>query len=81
MELVAHGWQGKQKQAWHQQMTQCNERMSAMLEPLREHLRKDRERLMADLHRARILGSREYSFCLFPEEMLVPLLKKLAGTS
>ena len=34
---------------------------------------------MADLHRERILGSREYSFCLFPEEMLVPLLKNLAG--
>jgi hypothetical protein len=78
-ELIAHRWQEKQKKAWHDQVTRANERMSSLLEPLREQLRQKRERLMADLHRERILGSREYSFCLFPEEMLVPLLKRLAG--
>lgn len=78
-ELIVHRWQDKQKKAWHDQVRSANERMSSLLEPLREQLRHQRERLLADLHRARILGSREYSFCLFPEEMLVPLLKKLAG--
>ncbi len=78
-EFVAHRWHEKQKKTWHDQVSQTNERMASLLEPLREHLRRDREQLVADLHRARILGSREYSFCLFPEAMLVPLLKKLAG--
>jgi hypothetical protein len=78
-ELIAHRWQEKQKKSWHDQVSQTNERMSSLLEPLREQLRHDRECLLADLHRARILGSREYSFCLFPEAMLVPLLKRLAG--
>ncbi|MCE9528903.1 MAG: hypothetical protein K8R36_22890 [Planctomycetales bacterium] len=78
-ELIAHRWQEKQKKSWHDQVTQANERMSSLLELHRERLRKDREQLVADLHRARILGSREYSICLFPEDMLVPLLKKLAG--
>lgn len=80
-ELIAHGWHEKQKKAWYDQMTQCNERMSVLLEPLRDQLRREREQLVADIHRSRILGSREYSFCLFPEEMLVPLLKKLTGIS
>jgi len=78
-ELIAHRWEEKQKKAWHDQVSAANERMSSLLEPLREPLRQKRERLLADLHRLRILGSREYSFCLFPEEMLVPLLKRLAG--
>lgn len=78
-DLVAHRWPDKQKKSWHDQVSQANERMSSLLEPLREQLRHDRERLVADLHRARILGSRAYSFCLFPEAMLVPLLKRLAG--
>jgi hypothetical protein len=78
-ELIAHRWQDKQKKVWHDQVRSTNERMSALLDPLREQLRSNREQLLADLHRARILGSREYSFCLFPEEMLVPLLKKMAG--
>lgn len=80
-ELIAHRWQDKQKKAWHDQVNSANERMSSLLEPLREQLRSNREHLLADLHRARILGSREYSFCLFPEDMLVPLLKKMAGIS
>ncbi len=80
-ELIAHRWQEKQKKAWHDQVAQANERMSSLLEPIRERLRNERKQLVADLHRARILGSREYSFCLFPEAMLVPLLKKLAGIS
>lgn len=78
-ELIAHRWQEKQKKLWHDHVCHANERMSALLEPLREHLRGKRQQVLADLHRARILGSREYSFCLFPEEMLVPLLKKMAG--
>jgi hypothetical protein len=80
-ELITHRWQEKQKKVWHDQVSRANERMSSLLEPLRERLRHDRERLIADLHRARILGSREYSFCLFPEAMLVPLLKTMAGIS
>jgi phage-related protein len=78
-ELITHRWQEKQKKAWHDRVTQANERMSLLLEPLRESLKERRERLLTDLHRARILGSREYSFCLFPEDMLVPLLKNMAG--
>ncbi len=78
-ELIAHRWREKQKKTWHDQVSSANERMSSLLEPFREQLRQHREKLVADLHRARILGSREYSFCLFPEEMLVPLLKNLAG--
>ena len=78
-ELIAHQWEEKQKKTWHDQVRSANERMSSLLEPLRDQLKEQRERLLADLHRARILGSREYSFCLFPEEMLVPLLKKMAG--
>jgi hypothetical protein len=69
-ELIAAGWQEKQKKAWHDRVTECNDRMTALLGDVRQRFVQKREKLLADLHAANLLGSREFSFVLFPEETL-----------
>jgi hypothetical protein len=55
-----------------------NRTMHELLRPVEEHLRREHARLVADARRARVLGSREFSFVLFPEDYLVPRLLELA---
>lgn len=76
-ELIAEGWQKNEKPAWHDQVEKCNQRMTDLLASHHQQLHSQRERLLSDLHSARLLGSREFSFCLFSEEHLVPILQKL----
>jgi hypothetical protein len=78
-ELIAAGWNEKQKQAWHDRVTQCNDRMSALLGDIRQQLGQEREKLLAGLHTANLLGSREFSFVLFPEETLPRALLDLCA--
>lgn len=78
-ELIAARWQDKQKKAWHDRVTNCNDRMSALLDGVRQQLLQQREKLLADLHTARLLGSREFSFVLFPEETLPKALLDLCA--
>jgi hypothetical protein len=78
-ELIAAGWQDKQKNAWHDRVTHCNERMTALLSDVRERLLAERQKLLAELHTAELLASREFSFVLFPEETLPRALLDLCG--
>jgi hypothetical protein len=78
-ELIAAGWNEKQKQAWHDRVTQCNDRMTALLGDIRQQLGQEREKLLSGLHTANLLGSREFSFVLFPEETLPRALLDLCA--
>jgi hypothetical protein len=60
-------------------LDRINASMHERLQPLERHLRAEQARLVEQLQRARLLGSREFSFVLYPEEYLVPRLLALAG--
>ena len=78
-ELINSHWQDKQKKAWHDRVTACNDRMSALLTDVRQRLLQQREKNLADLHATSLLGSREFSFVLFPEETLPRALLDLCA--
>jgi hypothetical protein len=59
-------------------LDQINRAMHDLLRPVEEHLRREHSRLIEDVRRARLLGSREFSFVLFPEDYLVPRLLELS---
>ena len=58
-----------------------NCRMHAILKPVEDRLREDQSRLATGLKQAQLLGSREFSFVLFPEEYLIPRLLELSKVS
>jgi len=60
-------------------LDRLNASMADMLQPLERHLRAEHVRLVELLKRSRMLGSREFSFVLFPEDYLVPRLLALAA--
>jgi hypothetical protein len=78
-ELIAARWPDKQKKAWHDRVTECNARMTALLDGQRHRLVQERAQRLADLHAASLLGSREFSFVLFPAETLPPALLDLCA--
>jgi hypothetical protein len=55
--------------------------MAGLLQGVREALQADQPRLAAELQIEQRLGSREFSFCLFPEETLPAQLRALAEGS
>jgi hypothetical protein len=59
-------------------LDRLNRAMHELLCPVEEHLRREHARFIEEARRARVLGSREFSFVLFPEEYLVPRLLALA---
>lgn len=59
-------------------LDRLNRAMQERLRPVEEHLRAEQTRLIEEARRARLLGSREFSFVLFPEEYLVPRLLELS---
>jgi hypothetical protein len=67
---------GKRK-AWHQAIARVNERLYSFAGAKQEELVAQREQLVQQLDRAEILGSREFSFCLF-DVTLIEALKRLA---
>ncbi len=66
------------RRAWHQRLTQVNQRMSAALEPVRRRLLDESLRAEQDLRQARLRGSREWSFCVYPLDYLQSELEMLA---
>jgi len=58
----------------HLQITQLNDAMQPMVEQQRTKLLRERSKLIEQARIDKTLGSREYSFCLFPEAILRPLL-------
>ncbi|MCO6458256.1 MAG: hypothetical protein J5I93_23365 [Pirellulaceae bacterium] len=64
-----------QRRDWHAGIEQCNARLQPYLEQHRRQCQARGQQLLAALREQRLLGSREFSFCLFPEESLrEPLL-------
>jgi hypothetical protein len=66
------------KKSWHQAMSTVNEALLPLV--AQEQQRRDRRAAqLAEQHRlTRLLGSREFSFCLFPAEFLRTLLLDLS---
>lgn len=63
------------------QIAQLNDAMQPMVEPQRAKLLRDRDELIEQQRAARLLGSREYSLCLFSEATLRPLLLDILGNN
>jgi hypothetical protein len=80
-ELIESGWPEGEKGAWHRELARCNSAMSRLLHGVRAELQADQPRLAAELQIEQRLGSREFSFCLFPEETLPDQLRALAEGS
>jgi hypothetical protein len=59
-------------------LDRINRAMHQRLAPVEAHLRAEHARLSDEAQRSRLLGSREFSFVLFPEEYLVPRLLELS---
>jgi len=53
----------------HREIVQVNEALQPFLAEKRRKLRSQRARLVKGLRNEAIFGSREYAFCLFPEEV------------
>jgi len=61
-----------------QQIERLNDQFQPFLSARRRQLIDERDRLRALLHQAAFLGSREFAFCLFPEDALRDRLARLA---
>ena len=64
---------GSRKQR-HLEITRINESLRPMVEAQRQQLLLEQQRLLTSCRSEGLLGSREYSFCLFPEKTLQALL-------
>jgi hypothetical protein len=69
------------RKARHVHIEVLNRALQPWVEARRVQALAQRERIAQALRDEAILGSREYAFCLYPEETLVPLLKNLATTT
>ena len=65
--------------AAHQSLEGVNEQLQAFLTDSREQLEKQCESLKSASRNHSLLTSREFSFCLFPQKTLCPLLLALSG--
>jgi hypothetical protein len=63
----------------HRDITRANEALAPLVADTLQALEAQRERLLDARRDESVLGSREFSFCLFPEEMLCGQLARLAG--
>lgn len=61
----------------HLAIEECNQLLQTYVQPQRRQYQLQREELETKIHTSQIMGSREFSFCLFPIE-LAEQLKKLA---
>lgn len=64
--------------ARHQGIESVNLALQPYLVEQRRQLAQERDQVAGRLRAGAVLGSREYAFCLFPREFIVPLLDRLA---
>jgi len=76
--LVSIPEKGSRK-SWHGRMNSINSKLSEMVDCRKQFLLSESEKLREDLGIRRILASREYSFCLFPETIM-GTLEHMAAT-
>ncbi|MCA9226746.1 MAG: hypothetical protein KDA47_14085, partial [Planctomycetales bacterium] len=62
----------------HAAIQRINADLRALVERQRSEATAERQRVAAELRRRTLLASREFSFCLFPEESLCKLLLELS---
>ena len=67
-----------EKWEWHHELKRVNDQLAAFAAPLQAEHESALESLQLELKQAQIAESREFSFCLFPEDSIVPALKALA---
>ena len=63
---------------WHQDLQRVNEQLQIFAARSRKELEKKRNIMKSAAQQQSRLGSREFSFCLFPQETLCPLLLALS---
>lgn len=68
----------EEARARHQGIERINLELQPFLEAERQNLTKESRETASRLRAATLLGSREFAYCLFPKEFLVPLLERLA---
>ncbi|MDA1053255.1 MAG: hypothetical protein O3C40_22615 [Planctomycetota bacterium] len=73
-QLIAMPSQSGQGIERHRRIAQINDAMQPMVEQERIKLLHQRTNLIEQARVGKLLGSREFSFCLFPETTLQPLL-------
>ena len=65
------------RRARHLEISEANAALQPYVESQRAKLTDQRVRLAEQVRENAVLSSREYAFCLFPEETLVPLLLEM----
>jgi len=78
-ELLASVPPRGHKKAWHRQITSLNESLQPLVQEQRRQLEQRIVQLTEEHRVARLLGSREFSFCLFPADFLHTLLLDLSA--
>jgi len=74
LRLIENGDDSMSPRTRHQRLVQLNAELAPWVADRRLELLREREQTQQGLRAERVLGSREYSFCLFPEETLRPFL-------
>ncbi len=62
------------RRAWHTSITDVNHRMQPLVEDMRLQLARQLTKQREDLARRKILASREFAWCLFPDSLVKRLL-------
>lgn len=68
-----------EKWDWHHEMTQINRRLAELVSPQTDAARQNIAELAASEKQRRIEQSREFSFCLYPQDFVADQLKNLAA--
>jgi hypothetical protein len=68
---------GRRKE-WHQALERVNAALQLHLNPGTDAIRRQLQEQTAAARQAALFASREFSFCLFPEHILRPLLLALS---
>ncbi len=64
------------RRQWQRQIEAVNQELQALVEANRQLLLTERQNLQRELARQRIIGSREFSFCLFPDQLPATLFQQ-----
>ncbi len=68
-ELIRRAPSGPGKREWHQEMAGVNRELNGLVDGDRQQLLAERDQLQAALEIRRVLGSREFAWCLFPRTL------------
>ena len=78
VELLANIPPRGEKWEWHQEMSRVNQGLSDLLADKIQTTKSMMESLQHTLRQSQLLESREFSFCLYPEQDIVSALRDLS---